>query len=453
MNFLKKLLIKLSYFTAGDKTFDYYNNFFMRNLSLSADDIKKLQDNLIQKLICHAYNHTEYYKSLMDSLDLKPADIQTASDLKKLPPLTKDTVKTNIDKISSDDKYGKKLITVTSSGSTGNVGLVYKSPYYYQMNYAAFLRNFSVGGVDFWSDKALWLWTIDLKNCSIVKKIKKFLSFVITRRIIIDTESYGEREFREYIKLINKNKPKMIFGKGSVILPLAEYIIENGIKINCVKSVFPCSTHLLGRDVIEKAFNAKVYDFYSACEIYGIAVECAQNVFLVADDNVVINISDQGEFFITALHSYGFPLINYQIGDYGIELDRKKSIQSKINFSAMNLKLGRIVEMFLRKDGRFVSASNILVAFANAQPHIRQQQIIQTDYDKFIFNYVPVKPFDNDYLNIVINKLKNLFGDNIDVKINKVDEIQPEKSGKHLYFKRTFKLEKSFLKIHMEDMQ
>ena len=451
MNFFRTLLIKTVYFIARDKTFDYYRNFFVPNLYRSADEIKRLQDNLIQKLIVHAYYHTEYYRRLMDSLNLKPEDIKTACDLKKLPLLTKQIVKENIKAISSDDKYGKKLFKVTSSGSTGNVGVVYKSPYYYQMSYAAFLRNFSAGGVNFWSDKSLWLWSIDLTNCSFIKKIQHSLSFFITRRIIINTESYGDKEFKKYIDLIEKHNPKMIFGKGSVILQLAEYIIEHGLKINGVKSIFPCSTQLLGRDVIEKAFKAKIYDFYSSCEIYGIAVECEKNVLLGADDNVVMNISPQGEFFITALHSYGFPLINYQIGDYGEPVETKINFKTKINFSKINLKVGRLVEMFLKKDGRFVSASNILIDFANAQPHIGQQQIIQTDYDKFIFNYVPIKPFDRKYLNVVINKLKGLFGDNIDVKINKVNEIPPEKNGKHLYFKRTFKLEKSFQKNYMEN--
>jgi phenylacetate-CoA ligase len=116
-------------FLIRDKTIKYFD-LFKKNLSLSKQEMIKLQNILIQKLIKHAYDQTQYYRELMDSLNIKPEDIKCKEDLKKLPILTKSTVRQNIKKIKSNDKYSKNLEEYTSSGSTGNQAVIYKSIFY-----------------------------------------------------------------------------------------------------------------------------------------------------------------------------------------------------------------------------------------------------------------------------------------------------------------------------------
>ena len=69
-----ELLQRISYFCINDKRYRYYDD-LMKNLKLNRNDIIKIQNNLINRLIDHAYNQTEYYREVMDSSRLSPGDI------------------------------------------------------------------------------------------------------------------------------------------------------------------------------------------------------------------------------------------------------------------------------------------------------------------------------------------------------------------------------------------
>ena len=53
------------------------------------------QDLLLQDLVLHCYENVPYYSQLFDSLNLKPEDIKSKEDLKKLPILTKEIIRNN----------------------------------------------------------------------------------------------------------------------------------------------------------------------------------------------------------------------------------------------------------------------------------------------------------------------------------------------------------------------
>lgn len=127
--YFSEIIQRIAYLCKNDKQFFYYD-LLKKNLTISADDIIELQNNLIQKLINHAYNHTQHYKEIMDDSGLRPEDIKNKDDLKKLPVLTKSIIRKNLNKIKSKDHWSKKLELVTSGGSTGNQAVIYKSLYF-----------------------------------------------------------------------------------------------------------------------------------------------------------------------------------------------------------------------------------------------------------------------------------------------------------------------------------
>ena len=53
------------------------------------EDMKKLQDERLVAQVKHVYENVEYYRNLMDEKGVKPEDIQSVDDLRKLPFLTK----------------------------------------------------------------------------------------------------------------------------------------------------------------------------------------------------------------------------------------------------------------------------------------------------------------------------------------------------------------------------
>ena len=51
----------------------------------SREKIIEIQNEKIRKQIKHVYENVEYYRKLMDEKGVKPEDIQSIDDIKKLP--------------------------------------------------------------------------------------------------------------------------------------------------------------------------------------------------------------------------------------------------------------------------------------------------------------------------------------------------------------------------------
>ena len=61
-----------------------------KNLRLSYDELKHLQDRKLRAVVRHAYQNVPYYRSLFDSVGLSPEEIRTIDDLKLIPMTTKE---------------------------------------------------------------------------------------------------------------------------------------------------------------------------------------------------------------------------------------------------------------------------------------------------------------------------------------------------------------------------
>lgn len=432
-----ELAQRISYAVIRDKRYHYYDK-FKKNLYLSKEEIQQLQNHLIQKLIDHAYSHTNYYKELMDSLHLKPIDIKCREDLKKMPALTKSLIRQNMETIISDDSFAKNIVLVTSGGSTGNQAIIYKSSYYDQVTKAISLRNNLIAG---WkpSDRSVWLWGAPYEHERLKKSIVAKIGILVNRRMLFNTFNYSPEDFPTWIDRIHQYKPKVLYGYATVILEFAVYLLENSVQLPSINLVISTTETLRKREIIEKAFNCEVINQYGCREILGIGIESAKGVMRIADDNVALYLNEEGEFIVTALHSYGFPLINYKLGDYGEILDTKIKTEDNLPFSAMNIKIGRTTDNFLTKDNRTVSASALSTYMSTFILYIKEQQIIQSSHKDFTVNFVPDYKFDEVvYKNSITNALKEYFGEDLKIKFKKMNKIPLERSGKKLMFKRTF---------------
>ncbi|QQS50756.1 MAG: phenylacetate--CoA ligase family protein [Bacteroidota bacterium] len=423
----------------GDKRYKYYRQ-LRRNLGLNRESIVKSQEQAIKELINHAYYNTEYYKELFDSLKLKPEQFNKKEDLKLIPILTKTIIQNNLDKLKSNDKFGKNLIKVTSGGSTGVQAIVYKSKFTEQFYRAAWLRNNSITG---WkpSDKTAWIWGSPIEHSKLMSSIFSRLGYKINRRIIFNAYNYSKTDFPNWVNEIIRFRPKVIYGYSSIILEFAKYLIENKIVLPTIERVVSTTEKLVQRETIETAFRCKAYDQYGCREIIAIGVENDQGEMLLTDDVVLLDTNDSNEFLLTALYSFGFPLINYKVGDIGT-VKNDDSIQQRIGnipFPIMNLKIGRITDNFINNKNETISTSALSTYMSTLNLGIKEHQIIQKDFNSFNINYVPLKITDSEVYKEKITKcLEEYFGKKLTIQINEVDIIPKEKSGKRLMFKRDF---------------
>ena len=420
----------------NDKRYKYYKA-FRKNLTYTRDEILELQQKSIKNLINHAYHNSVYYKRLFDQNGINPAEIINSKDLMKIPPLTKSIIVENFEDIKTTDFYGKDLKKVTSGGSTGIQVAVYKSPYFEQMSRAAWLRNNSMIG---WmpSNKSVWIWGSPIEHATLKNSIKARIGAFFNKKIILNAYKYSQNDFPKWYKLICSFKPKVLYGYASILLEFANFILENKLVFSSIKMVVSSCDKLLERETIAKAFNCNVYDQYGCREIVAIGIETKPTEMVFTDDTTIVNTNENDEFLLTSLHSYGFPLINYKVGDIGM-INSTTESYDKYPFPKINLKIGRITDNFLTENNKIVSTSALSTYFSTLMLGIRQHQIIQSDFNDFIINYIPMDNTDHDfYKKRLAMALMEYFGKEIKTTFNVTQEIPFEKSGKRLQFKRTF---------------
>ena len=188
-------------------------------------------------------------------------------------------------------------------------------------------------------------------------------------------------------------------------------MLKNNITFSGIQSVISTTEALQDRETVAHAFACKVYDQYGCREINGIGIESPSGIMRIADDVVALNISEQGEFIITALHSYGFPLINYKLGDKGETINEVQlPHDDKLPFTAMQLTIGRTTDNFINRNKRSISSSALSTYMSTFGLNIIEQQIIQHSYTSFTINFVPDQSFINEHYTDAITKaIKRIF--------------------------------------------
>src|SRR4030042_4284046 len=319
-----KIIIPASYYVKGDFRFKYFNE-YKKNLGKTKKEIQAFQLTRLKKLIHHAYATVPYYRKLFDNLNLKPHDIKTLNDLKKIPVLDKKTVLSNLNKLKSSKKY--KLIKIFSGGLTCNKVVIFKDIRYYQISAGVLLRDLYSLGIEP-GYKSAWIWGDTNREKSFKDKVLNYLSFELNRRKMFNVFNYTDEKVIHWLKnSFNKFKPDYIYGYAGVIYDIAKCIKRNNIKIHRVRMVITTSERLERRKFIENVFKCPVYDQYGCSEVTSVAIEDRNQVMHSSDDSVIVEVTKACEVLLTPLESYGMPLIRYKPGDIG--LIKKKQSERK----------------------------------------------------------------------------------------------------------------------------
>src|SRR5687768_11499766 len=85
----------------------------------SKDQIEDYQTRELKKLLTHAYDTVPYYKNSFTQAGFSPDMFKSLDDIKKVPILTKDDIRTHRESLISTTFPKKYLISDTSGGTTG----------------------------------------------------------------------------------------------------------------------------------------------------------------------------------------------------------------------------------------------------------------------------------------------------------------------------------------------
>ena len=87
---------------------------------MSAEELDQLRGERLQDLVSYSYQHVPYYRSRMKEAGVEPSQVRRASDVARLPILTKADVRAHRSELRS--AVAGSLSPFTTGGSTGGDG-------------------------------------------------------------------------------------------------------------------------------------------------------------------------------------------------------------------------------------------------------------------------------------------------------------------------------------------
>ena len=324
--------------------------------TFSRMELEELQLNRLQATAERVYDKVPFYRTKFDENDIKPQDIKSLDDLKRLPFTKKGDLRNHYPfGLFASDKSELARIHA-SSGTSGKATVV----------------GYTSNDIEVWSDivaRAIAL--AGGKPGEVFHNAYGYGLFTGGLGIHYGAERLGMATVpisggntERQITLIEDFEPTVIAGTPSYILNVIEKMESLGHdpKGNSLKyGIFgaePWSEEM--RKTLEEKLGIKACDIYGLSEVMGpgIAMECheAQDGLHIADDHFIVEVIDPdtlepvkdgefGELVFTSLTKEAFPIIRYRTGDIA-SITREKCTCGRTTTRMSRVK-GRIDDMLI----------------------------------------------------------------------------------------------------------
>lgn len=383
--------------------------------------LENFQNEMLKKMISYAYNHIPAYRKKMDRSGIEPNDIDSIKDLWKVPITSREEMQDNQDFVNKDLIAG----TLYTGGSTGSSLKYYESEQSGKIRWNSHLRGWSWNG-----------YTLSKK----LAVISSAQGNIETENTLNLTGDLTTENLEQNIKKLLDFRPQHIRGYVSSIYILAKYCLDNSVKIDGVESINPISENLYDfqRELIENAFNCRVFEEYCCNDGGACAWECEahQGLHYFMERAVIEDID--GEMVVTDLWNRAMPFIRYRNGDAVIFLNKECDCGRKLPLIKVK---GRTNDVLITTAGlvspTYIMHHGIGIMGIGGTRHnfrsgIRTVQYVQRPHYVLDVNIVKNPWCTEDEIRSFRIKIDEIVR-GMEVRLNFVDEIPGTAKGKRQF--------------------
>jgi phenylacetate-CoA ligase len=286
----------------------------------------------LRRLLRHAYQHTAYYREVMDERALRPEDIATVDDIRHLPLLDRDTVRATMNsRLSGAPPHA--TIKKSTSGTTGEPIVVQYNAESRHWRDATRWRGYGWAGYRI-GQRAFHYWGFGPKNPSWMLRQKTALDRKLKRDLYVDCTPRSEEALAAAVKQLRTFRPQAMVAYAAGAAALAAYVNDQGLRD------WPDIPVLVGaerlwpkdRELIERAFGP-AFETYGCREVMLMSSECeAHEGMHTSMETMIVEIivrepdgstraarpGETGEVVLTDLHNLACPMIRYVNGDMAV---------------------------------------------------------------------------------------------------------------------------------------
>ena len=307
-------------------TKDYNCDFFNPEVeTMSREEIEKLQLERLQETVRHCMN-SPFYKKRFEEIGLKPEDIKTLDDIRKIPFTTKQDLRDTYPFGIASEPLEKCVRLHSSSGTTGNPTVILHTQ----------------RDIEEWANQvARNLWMVGLRPTDVFQNSSGYGMFTgglgfqygAERLGMLTVPAAAGNTLRQ-LKFIKDFGTTALHAIPSYAARLYEVMVEQGIdprKDTKLKTLVigaePHSEEQRRR--IENMLGVKAYNSFGMSEMCGpgVAFECKeQNGLHIWEDYYIVEIVDPetlepvpegqiGELVLTTINREAMPLLRYRTRD------------------------------------------------------------------------------------------------------------------------------------------
>ena len=292
--------------------------------TMPTDQLKEMQLKLLQELVKNTYRDSGFYRKKMDDAGVKPEDIKTLDDIRKLPFMKKTDLRDNYPDKLFTRPYDELVRVHVSSGTTGKPTVV----------------GYTQNDLDMWAESlGRGMMSFGMSNKDMLQNSHGYGLFTggigvhdAATKIGATVLPTSTGNTNRQIELMCDLPVTTIAGTPSYLFHIADTCDQKGIDIKkdtklrkAIAGGEPWSESM--REKLQKRTGIKVFNCDGASEFNGPRfLECEEQAgFHIWADFTLIEILDEndepvkegerGAIVVTMLQKEAFPLIRYKIGD------------------------------------------------------------------------------------------------------------------------------------------
>lgn len=411
-----------------------------RSQWMTPEQIRAMQNERLQLIVSHAYNHVPFYRRRLDEAGIRPADVASIDDLAALPPLTKDDIREHVHfDLLAENAHLPDLYQVRTSGSTGAPLLCYVDRTQLELRWASTLRSQEWTGYRF-GDRTVRLWhqTIGMDRTQIVKEK---LDAWFCRRLFIPAFRMTSKNLDDIVGQIVRHAPTMIDGYAESFNLLAQFLDQHPIHCPSLKGLMSSAQTLSNgsRRIIERSFQCGVFDKYGAREFSGIAYECDRHsgYHVVAESYIVEIIKngrpakpgEVGEVLVTDLNNRCMPFLRYQLGDLA-KPAASSSCSCGRGLPLIGEIMGRTQSIVIGTEGQFLPGAFFAHLLKDYDYAVKQFQVYQERFGAIELRIVKGGRFSQSVLDQILAQLHDYLGRDLVIDVKFLDSLPLVRTGK-----------------------
>ena len=410
--------------------------FFRDAHTWSEERLVEFQSQCLREQVRIAAERVPYYRRRFDELGIRPGDVSGVEDLEKLPILEKSDVVAFADDLVHDEYDPARVRWIVTSGSTGTPLRIARSDDIEQMEWAFIWNRYRHGAVR-GEPYATFA------GLEIVPPGRREPPFWVdnwaSRQRMFSIFHMSDANLPHYFEALQNRYQKYLWGYGSAVARIAEYMLAEGLSLHRPVDFFANSSEELQprhAEVIAEAFGCDVWNRYGLVEQVASVTQydcghlhCDMDYAILEFEP--LEVGDDGEVVAevigTNMHDRFFPMLRYRTGDLVVyHPDDRCDRTPGRPIRRIHGRTGRYFEL---PDGSRVTNISVI---AKKCTRVRLMQVVQERAGAIRIRVVRDAGYDESDERLLREQFRRKLGDELELEVDYVDGIEKSRNGKYV---------------------